>query len=74
MSGDQGQEVEITPEMISAGVEAYWAWDQFTERASEFWDDPVQRERLDESAMVREVLKAVFGGHCRFRNLVSSAS
>ena len=43
---DDCDEVEITPEMIEAGVEELWKWDPG-------WSDPV--------AAVKRILEAVWG-------------
>lgn len=59
--------IEVTPEMVGAGKAAYAAWCTFA-------DDPLAARsrltravwtRLDEGAMVREVIRAVFGNAVR---------
>ncbi len=59
------QEVDITPEMIEAGVAAYEEWDRFAERPldgkNRTWLTRKEEERLCEEAMVVEIVRAVFG-------------
>ena len=61
----QDPKIEITPEMIEAGVAAYEAWDRFAERPldgkNRTWLTRREEERLCEEAMVLEIVRAIFG-------------
>ena len=58
-------EIEISPEMIEAGVSAYATWCRFADAPLEgkarTWFTKRERERLTEEAMIREVVAAIFG-------------
>ena len=55
-------EVEITPEMLTAGVEAFEAWERFADAPFDGKSTLTQAEmgRLSEEAMILEILRAMF--------------
>ena len=60
-----GAEVEVTPEMVRAGLVAYESWGRFADAPLEgkrrTWLTKRERERLCEESMIYEVLTAAIG-------------
>ncbi len=58
-------DVEITPDMVEAGLVAYERWSRFADAPLEgkkrTWLTERERERLAEEVMVREVITAAIG-------------
>ena len=61
----QADSLEITPAMIRAGIAAHYEYDRFAESPLEgkrrTWLTKRERARLNDEAMILEVLTAIFG-------------